>query len=114
MSIVAIISDFRKDDSDQALFHLKKALTYESSFDPLINNTISTIVNLCTLLSKTGEHRQALEYAELAVRKMDAHLDGAQLMIQGKPASYNMVATCVIAYYNAAAESEHLRMWTKA
>ena len=55
----------------------------------------ATIVNICSLLSSLNRHTEALEYAKMAIQKTE----GLE------------TTTTMLAYYNAAVESEYLCLW---
>ena len=67
-----------------AMESLKRALHYESLTEAELlqqgrsltsaqiqTNSSGTILNICAILSKLGRHREAYEYAILAVNKLD-------------------------------------------
>ena len=105
------------DDYEQSLEHLKMALQYESQLEQgptQINNSVGTIVNIVTILSKTNQHRQAMEFAKQAISKMNiSYSQDGVLCFGGQPASENLTATAVIAYFNAGVESEFLGLWSE-
>merc|ERR1719407_124907 len=76
--------------------YLKKALVIEEQSGPKSQNPAGTHLNLCALLSQLGKHAEALTHAQTASPdNSSAH--GESLV-------------CV-AYFNLAAEYEHLRKW---
>ena len=50
-------------------------MAYESQFEGgdqiHINNSVGTIVNICTILSKANEHKKALSFAKQAIKKLN-------------------------------------------
>jgi len=93
------------------------ALQYESQLEQnttQINNSVGTIVNIVTILSKTSQHRQAMEFAKSAIHKMNIKYSQDGVLCFGdQPASENLTATAVIAYFNAGVESEFLGLWSE-
>ena len=79
-----------------------------------INNSVGTIVNICTILSKANEHKKALSFARQAIKKLNITVRDAQIFIGDERADMNIAATSVIAHFNAAVEAEHLSLWQEA
>lgn len=104
----------QREDHEQALYHMKRALKYESQFHALTNNSVGTIVNICSLLSRLGEHKQAFTFCQHAIAKMNITVEARCVYVSGAPASQNMVATAAIAFFNLGAEAEFLSLWKEA
>merc|ERR550537_1962558 len=82
-----------------ALQYLKKALTIEEQSGVRCQNPAGTYLNLCALLSQMRQHQEALHLLQSASPD-DASSHGESLI-------------CV-AYFNLAAEYEHLKRWADA
>ena len=93
---------------------MKRALKYESQFHALTNNSAGTIVNICSLLSRLGDHTQAYSFCQQAIAKMNITVDAKGVCVAGVPASQNMIATAAIAFFNLGAEAEFLTLWQEA
>merc|ERR1712072_209620 len=89
-----------------ALQYLKKALVIEEQAGVRCQNPAGTHLNLCALLSQMRQHQEALHHAHKAL----------QLLQSASPddaGSHGESLICV-AYFNLAAEYEHLKRWTEA
>merc|ERR1719359_2680888 len=85
--------------------YLKKALVIEEQSGARSQNPAGTHLNLCALCSQLGKHSDALQHAQPAIGLLQSAREesgGA-----GEP------LICV-AFFNLAAEYEHLRKWTEA
>jgi tetratricopeptide (TPR) repeat protein len=86
--------------------YLKKALAIEEQSGPKSQNPAGTHLNLCALLSQLGKHAEALVHAQTALQLL-------QTASPDNSSSHGESLVCV-AYFNLAAEYEHLRKWTEA
>ena len=60
------------------------------------------------MLSKF-RHKEALAFAKQAIKKLNIFITAEnEILIDDQAASQNLVATAIIAYFNAAVESEYL------
>merc|ERR550537_498925 len=89
-----------------ALQYLKKALAIEEQSGVRCQNPAGTHLNLCALLSQMRQHQEALHHAHKAL----------QLLQSATPddASSHGESLICVAYFNLAAEYEHLKRWTEA
>jgi len=71
-------------------------------------------VNICTCLSRVKQHKQAIQFAKQAIKKLNVTVVEDKVMISEEEATENIAATAVIAYFNAAVEAEYLSMWLEA
>ena len=94
------------------------------------SNSAGTILNICAILSKMGLHREAYDYANQAILKLDeaktflktqmeeVFNDSTELTnlrsLHLNGMWENMKSTYVIAHYNAAVELEFQHLWLDA
>ena len=63
-----------RDKHADALACLLEALDIEEAFPLAAQDPASTLLNLCTVCSKLGDHRSALQYARQAVMEVESAL----------------------------------------
>lgn len=89
-----------------ALQYLRKAQQIEERSHVPCQNPAGTHLNLCALLSQMGKHSEALLHSQKALQLL-------QNVAPNNADSQGESLICV-AYFNMAAEYEHLRKWTEA
>lgn len=87
-----------------SLSYLRKSLELESSCSQSVIDPGATCLNLCAILSKLGDHHQALHFARR----------GLTFMLKGSRNDDEEVGELAIAYHNLAVELEHLCDYPKA
>merc|ERR1739845_34 len=89
-----------------ALQYLRKAQKIEERSDGKCQNPAGTHLNLCALLSQMGEHQEALQHAERALKFLEANPP-----CESKSNSESLIC---VAYFNLGAEYEHLKKTNQA
>merc|ERR1719440_2214116 len=84
-----------------ALQYLKKAQQIEERSKVPCQNPAGTHLNLCALLSHMGKHQEALVHSQNALKLLEASPPEEQ--------SNNGESLICVAYFNMAAEYEHLK-----
>eukprot|EP00930_Biecheleria_cincta_P057345 TRINITY_DN43301_c0_g1_i1.p1 TRINITY_DN43301_c0_g1~~TRINITY_DN43301_c0_g1_i1.p1 ORF type:complete len:297 (-),score=73.22 TRINITY_DN43301_c0_g1_i1:248-1138(-) len=96
-----------------ALQYLKKAQTIEEKSRGRCQNPAGTHLNLCALLSQMGKHQEALQHAGKALNLLEAQQKSQDEPSDGAGAGGSLGSTgeslICVAYFNMAAEYEHLR-----
>eukprot|EP00747_Dinoflagellata_sp_TGD_P163493 gnl/TRDRNA2_/TRDRNA2_182213_c0_seq1.p1 gnl/TRDRNA2_/TRDRNA2_182213_c0~~gnl/TRDRNA2_/TRDRNA2_182213_c0_seq1.p1 ORF type:complete len:277 (+),score=68.08 gnl/TRDRNA2_/TRDRNA2_182213_c0_seq1:75-905(+) len=89
-----------------ALQYLRKAQKIEERPNSKCQNPAGTHLNLCALLSHMGKHQEALVHAQNALKLLEAS--------SPEEASNNGESLICVAYFNMAAEFEHLKKFGEA
>ena len=93
--------------------HLSKALRLCEMFKESEMDRAGTHLNMCAVLSNLGRHGAALEYGKKAVQYAQEDVIGRK-SLEADEESKHAIKVLAVAYFNVAAEYEHLTAFTTA